>query len=83
MTATTEPAAWSDIERLDEDLVRLIGERIDAARRLAAARARASGCRFAHEDEFATVRRFRDLGPAGVELAVLLLRLSRAGHDIV
>jgi chorismate mutase len=73
----TDSVPEADLERYDAELVRLIAERGELARRLATERVRRGAPRCDLSGEAATVARFRRLGPVGGELGVLLLRLAR------
>jgi chorismate mutase len=66
-----------ELDRLDEDIVALIEQRVWLAQRLAVRRDGAGAPRFVHAGELATVARFRRLGRLGTEMAALLVRLSR------
>lgn len=66
------------LDRVDIQLIGLIRQRAEIAKLLMALRAAHGGTRFAHEPELAVVRRFSGrLGPAGAEIAVILLRQAR------
>jgi chorismate mutase len=67
----------TELDRRDEELVRLIEARTRLARLIADRRLDAGGSRFVHSLELATVTRFRRLGRLGTEMAALLVRLSR------
>lgn len=67
----------SQLEGLDTELLGLVRRRTAVARRLQAARADTGQSRYVHDSELSVMRRFRNLGPAGRELAGLLLRLGR------
>jgi chorismate mutase len=79
VAATVDQAAVlnSQLEQLDLELLRLVGQRTAVAHRLCAARAEAGLPGFAHETEVSAIRRFRVLGSAGGELGALLVRLGR------
>lgn len=63
--------------RLDGELIALIRRRTAVARRLGQARVATGGSRFVHDEEIALVRAFGQLGPAGQDLAMILVRLGR------
>jgi len=66
------------LELLDLELLRLLSMRQELTRQMAVRRHEAGQPQFDHQAEFAVIQRFRELGPAGLELAALLLRMSRA-----
>lgn len=68
-------ALESRLDSADTELLRLVRERIAMVRALAAHRAANGGIRYVHERELATARRFRELGPLGADLAMVLRRL--------
>lgn len=65
------------LEQLDRTIVDLLARRIELARRIIACRVADGGCRYRSTEEVATVHRFRPLGPAGSEIAVILLRAAQ------
>ncbi|WP_028926700.1 chorismate mutase [Pseudonocardia acaciae] len=87
----TDAAALSDsdidalrveIDQLDSDILRLILRRTEVSRQIGAIRRAEGGPRIVLSREHAVLARFRELGPEGRELAMLLLRLGRGrlGH---
>jgi chorismate mutase len=66
-----------ELERLDEELLRLIRRRTELARAVVSRRIAEGGTAYVHEQELAVARRFRVLGPSGPDLALLLLRQVR------
>ena len=66
-----------DLELLDLELLRLVTIRMELTRRCALRRNEVGQPRFNHGAELAVVERYRVLGPAGLELAALLLRMAR------
>lgn len=66
-----------DLVGIDIELLGLVQRRTTLARQIAAARLQTGGTRFVHDAELSVVRRYSHLGPCGVELATLLLRLGR------
>jgi chorismate mutase len=66
-----------EIDELDAEILRLIRRRTDVSHRIGAARMAAGGPRIVYSREMAVLSRFRDLGPEGRELGMLLLRLGR------
>lgn len=67
------------LRALDAALINTIRRRIELAQEISEARLSAGHPRTTHTDELAVVRKFRQLGASGAELAVILLRLSRGG----
>lgn len=79
---TTDPATAIDdlraeIDHLDAEILRLVKRRTEAARAVGAARMTSGGTRIVHNREIAVLDRYRDLGPEGAELAMVLLNLGR------
>lgn len=70
-------ALRKEIDRLDSDILRLIVRRTEVSRRIGAIRRAEGGPRIVLSRERAVLARFRELGPEGRELAMLLLRLGR------
>jgi chorismate mutase len=71
-----------ELARRDEELIKLIVERGELARRLTAERVLVGAPRFDLRGEAAVARRFRKLGPAGGEIGILLCRLGRTSCDM-
>ncbi|MEU8614960.1 chorismate mutase [Actinoplanes sp. NPDC048791] len=70
-------ALTRELERLDDELLRLIRRRTELARAVVSRRIAEGGTAYVHEQELAVARRFRVLGPSGPDLALLLLRQAR------
>jgi chorismate mutase len=66
-----------EIDRLDADILRLIKRRAEVSRQIGVIRRAEGGPRVVLSREQAVLARFRDLGPEGRELGMLLLRLGR------
>lgn len=66
-----------EIDDIDADLVRLIKRRTALSHAIGAARTATGGPRIVYSREMAILERFRDLGPAGTDLGMLLLSLGR------
>jgi chorismate mutase len=66
-----------EIDHIDAELLRLVQRRSEISQRIGLARMAAGGPRIVYNREMAVLARFRDLGPEGRELAMLLLRLGR------
>lgn len=66
-----------EIDDLDDRIVRLVQRRSQVSRLIGAARMAAGGTKIVHSREMAVLNRYRELGPEGRELAMLLLRLGR------
>lgn len=71
------PALREEINALDTEILRLVRQRTEISRRIGAARMAAGGPRMVYNREMAVLARFRELGPEGRELAMVLLRLGR------
>jgi chorismate mutase len=66
-----------EIDQLDAEILRLVKRRTEVSRRIGRARMAKGGPRIVYNREMAVLARFRDLGPEGRELGMLLLRLGR------
>lgn len=66
-----------EIDHLDAEILRLIQRRTEVSRTIGAARMAAGGPKIVYSREMAVLARFRELGPEGKELAMILLRLGR------
>jgi chorismate mutase len=72
-----------EIDELDREILRLVKRRSEVSQRIGRARMAAGGPRIVYNREMAVLARFRDLGPEGKTLGMLLLRLGRGrlgGH---
>ena len=65
------------IDAIDTELIRLIGQRTSVSRAIGAARRNLGGPRIVYSRELLIFERFRELGPAGADLALLLLDMGR------
>ncbi|HEY8371654.1 MAG TPA: chorismate mutase [Pseudonocardiaceae bacterium] len=81
---TTSPTADTDIEklraeidRLDAEILRLVQRRTEVAQEIGRARMAAGGPRIVYNREMDVLARYRELGRAGRDLALILLRLGR------
>jgi len=70
-------ALRTEIDRLDAEILRLIKRRSEVSRRIGAIRRAEGGPRVVLSREQAVLARFRELGPEGRELGMILLRLGR------
>jgi chorismate mutase len=70
-------ALRTEIDHLDAEILRLIQRRTEVSQRIGRARMAAGGPRIVYNREMAVLARFRELGPEGRELGMLLLRLGR------
>jgi chorismate mutase len=66
-----------EIDRLDAEILRMILRRSEVSQQIGAIRRAEGGPRIVLSREQAVLARFRDLGPEGRELGMLLLRLGR------
>ena len=66
-----------EIDSLDTQILELIKRRSEVSQRIGAIRRAEGGPRIVLSREQAVLARFRDLGPEGRELGMLLLRLGR------
>ncbi len=72
-----------EIDQLDREILRLVKRRSEVSQRIGRARMAAGGPRIVYNREMAVLARFRELGPEGKALGMLLLRLGRGrlgGH---
>jgi chorismate mutase len=89
MSTTETPAAGTpvdapdidelrqEIDVLDKELLRLVKRRAEVSRIIGAARMAAGGTRIVHNREIDVLNRYKELGPDGKDLAMILLRLGR------
>lgn len=66
-----------EIDRIDSDLLALIQRRTAVSHAIGAARQSLGGTKIVYSREMAVLDRFKALGPAGVDLGMLLLGLGR------
>lgn len=66
-----------EIDAIDAEIVRLIQRRTAISHAIGAARKSLGGPRIVYSREMQVLDRFRDLGPAGTDLGMLLLSLGR------
>ncbi|WP_190820940.1 chorismate mutase [Saccharopolyspora pogona] len=71
-----------EINYLDSEILRLVKRRAEVSRQVGQARMAAGGPRIVYNREMDVLARYRELGPEGRELAMILLRLGRGrlGH---
>lgn len=70
-------ALRQEIDSLDGQILELIKRRTEVSRRIGAIRRAEGGPRIVLSREQAVLARFRELGPEGRELGMVLLRLGR------
>jgi len=68
-----------EIDWLDAEILRLVKRRSEISQQVGEARMAAGGTRVVYNREMDVLARYRELGPEGRELAMILLRLGR-GH---
>lgn len=66
-----------EIDELDTEILRLIKRRTEVSQRIGVIRKAEGGPRIVLSREQAVLARFRELGPEGRELGMMLLRLGR------
>ena len=66
-----------EIDAVDADIVRLIKRRTAISNAIGAARKSLGGPRIVYSREMAILERFRELGPAGTDLGMMLLAMGR------
>ena len=71
-----------ELDYLDAELLRLDKRRAEVSRQVGERRMADGGPRIVYNREMDVLARYRELGPAGRELAMILLRLGRGrlGH---
>jgi chorismate mutase len=67
----------TEIDDIDAQLVQLILRRTAVSHAIGAARRSLGGPRIVYSREMAVLQRFRELGPAGTDLGMLLLAMGR------
>jgi chorismate mutase len=84
MSTTETPAVTADIDELrqeidllDKELLRLVKRRAEISKIIGAARMAAGGTRIVHNREIDVLNRYKELGPDGKDLAMILLKLGR------
>ena len=76
-TAATISNHRDEIDYLDAEILRLVKRRAEVSRQVGEARMAAGGPRVVYNREMDVLARYRELGPEGRELAMILLRLGR------
>lgn len=66
-----------EIDAVDAELVRLIKRRTAISNAIGTARKSLGGPRIVYSREMAILERFRELGPAGTDLGMMLLAMGR------
>lgn len=66
-----------EIDGIDAELVRLIQRRTAISHAIGSARKSLGGPRIVYSREMAILERFRELGPSGTDLGMMLLSLGR------
>ncbi|MBE9375081.1 chorismate mutase [Saccharopolyspora sp. HNM0983] len=66
-----------EIDQLDAEILRLVKRRAEVSRQVGEARMASGGPRIVYNREMDVLARYRELGPEGRELAMILLRLGR------
>ncbi len=67
----------AEIDLIDGELLRLIRRRADLSHAIGSARKSLGGPRIVYSREMAILERFRELGPSGTDLGMLLLAMGR------
>ncbi|WOF20046.1 chorismate mutase [Mycobacterium avium] len=85
-TETVDPREATDIDqlrreidRLDAEILAAVKRRTEVSQAIGRARMASGGTRLVHSREMKVIERYSELGPDGKDLAMLLLRLGRAG----
>ena len=86
-TIETEPLPDIDdlrhqIDRIDAEILAAVRHRTEVSQEIGRARIASGGTRLVHSREMKVIEHYSELGPAGKDLAMLLLRLGRGrlGH---
>ena len=66
-----------EIDHLDAEILRMVKRRVEISGIIGAARMAAGGTKIVHNREIDVLNRYRELGPEGHELALILLKLGR------
>ncbi|SFQ39584.1 chorismate mutase [Amycolatopsis rubida] len=66
-----------EIDWLDSEILRLVKRRVEVSKTIGAARMAAGGTKIVYNREMDVLARYRELGPEGRQLAMLLLNLGR------
>lgn len=71
-----------EIDRLDATILAAVKRRAEVSQAIGRVRMASGGTRLVHSREMQVIDRYRELGPEGKDLAMLLLRLGRGrlGH---
>jgi len=67
----------TEIDHLDDEILRLVLRRSEVSQQIGAARLAAGGTKIVYSREMAVLEHYSGLGQEGRELALLLLRLGR------
>src|SRR6201995_77341 len=67
----------NEIDQLDREILRLVKRRTEVSRMIGATRMAAGGTRIVVNREMDVLARYRELGPEGRQLAMVLLNLGR------
>ncbi|WP_033295206.1 chorismate mutase [Amycolatopsis jejuensis] len=70
-------ALRKEIDWLDSEILRLVKRRVEVSKTIGAARMAAGGTKIVYNREMDVLARYRELGPEGRQLAMLLLNLGR------
>ncbi|WP_020662695.1 chorismate mutase [Amycolatopsis benzoatilytica] len=70
-------ALREEIDFLDTEILRLVKRRVEVSKTIGAARMAAGGTKIVYNREMDVLARYRELGPEGRQLAMLLLNLGR------
>ncbi|CCH35050.1 chorismate mutase [Actinosynnema sp. NPDC047251] len=70
-------ALRQEIDFLDAEILRLVKRRVEISRTIGAARMAAGGTKIVHNREIDVLNRYKELGPEGRDLAMILLKLGR------
>jgi chorismate mutase len=66
-----------EIDRIDNEILRLVRRRAEISREIGVARMAAGGTKIVHNREIAVLNHYAQLGQEGRDLALLLLRMGR------
>jgi chorismate mutase len=71
------PALRQEIDQLDAEIIRLVRRRAEVSRIVGKVRMANGGTKIVHNREIDILARYRELGPEGKDIALILLRMGR------
>ena len=71
------PALRQEIDQLDAEIIRLVKRRAEVSGIVGKVRMANGGTKIVHNREIDILARYRELGPEGKDIALILLRMGR------